>query len=55
LATNTLAAAPGSPDDEKGAFNIFPLSLTTEEMSKSTTSALGKFAFFLQQMYFFLM
>jgi hypothetical protein len=26
LATNTLAAAPGSPDDEKGAFNIFPLS-----------------------------
>ena len=46
LATNTLAAAPGSPDDEKGAFNIFPLSLTTEEMSKSTTSALGKCAIY---------
>jgi hypothetical protein len=42
LATNTLAAAPGSANDEKGAFNIFPLSLTTEEMSKSTSSALGK-------------
>ena len=42
LATNTLAAAPGSTDDEKGAFNIFPMSLTTEEMNKSTSSALGK-------------
>jgi hypothetical protein len=42
LATNTLAAAPGSAEDEKGAFNIFPLSLTTEEMSKPTSSTLGK-------------
>jgi hypothetical protein len=52
LATNTLAAAPGSTNDEKGAFNIFPMSLTTEEMNKSTSSALGKirkegFIFFL--------
>ena len=43
LATNTLAAAPGSTDDEKGAFNIFPLSLATEEMTKSTSSTLGEF------------
>jgi hypothetical protein len=55
LATNTLAAAPGSANDEKGAFNIFPLSLTTEEMSKSTTSALGKitcFFFYRQNVLF---
>ena len=44
LATNTLAAAPGNADNEKGAFNIFPLSLTTSEMqqSKSVSSSLGK-------------
>jgi hypothetical protein len=42
LATNTLAVAPGSATDQKGAFNIFPMSLTTEEMNKSTSSALGK-------------
>lgn len=45
LATNTLAASPGHADNEKGAFNIFPLSLNTEEMNKSTSSALGKFYF----------
>jgi hypothetical protein len=43
LTTNTLAAPPGSTESEKGAFNIFPLSLTAEELSKSTSSALGKF------------
>jgi hypothetical protein len=43
MTTNTLAATPGSTDEEKGAFNIFPMSLTTEEMSKSTSSALGKY------------
>ena len=42
LVKNTLATAPGDANIEKGAFNIFPLSLTTEEMSKSTSSALGK-------------
>jgi hypothetical protein len=44
LATNTLAAAPGNADNEKGAFNIFPLSLTTGEMqqSKSVSSSLGR-------------
>jgi hypothetical protein len=46
LANNTLAAPPGSTNDEKGAFNIFPMSLTTEEMTKSTSTALGKFFFF---------
>lgn len=43
LTTNTLAAPPGNVENEKGAFNIFPISLTTEELSKSTSSALGKF------------
>lgn len=42
LTTNTLAAPPGSVDNEKGAFNVFPIALTTEELSKSTSSALGK-------------
>jgi hypothetical protein len=57
LTNNTLAAAPGSTDDEKGAFNIFPMSLTSEEMNKSTSSALGKIRgwFFLKLTANFLM
>jgi hypothetical protein len=57
MTTNTLAATPGSTDEEKGAFNIFPMSLTTEEMSKSTSSALGKYntLFIFYHLYFFLL
>jgi len=42
LTTNTLAPAPGSTELQKGSFNVFPVNLATEELSKSSTSSLGK-------------
>lgn len=47
MITNKLAVAPGNEDDDKGAFNIFPLSLATEEINKSSSSSLGRTQFTL--------
>jgi len=41
LATNTLAPDPGNTGTQKGAFNVFPLNLATDELRKATSSSLG--------------
>ena len=41
MAYNTLPTDPPSTTANKGLVNIFPLSLTSEELNKSTSSALG--------------
>jgi hypothetical protein len=42
IANSQLVADPGSTDTGKGAFNIFPLSLTSEELNKTTSQSIGK-------------
>jgi hypothetical protein len=41
LSTRDLPTDPPSTTANKGSCNIFPLSLTSEELNKSTSSALG--------------
>jgi hypothetical protein len=42
MSTINLPADPPSTTSNKGAFNVFPLALTSDELNKSTSSALGK-------------
>lgn len=43
MVNNNLPIDPPSTTANKGNVNIFPLSLTSEELNKSTSSALGYF------------
>jgi hypothetical protein len=45
MVNNNLPIDPPSTTANKGNVNIFPLSLTSEELNKSTSSALGYFFF----------
>lgn len=41
MVTNQLPDDPGSTVNDKGAVNLFPLDLNSEELNKSSSSALG--------------
>lgn len=45
-ANSQLVANAGSTTTGKGGFNVFPLSLTSEELSKTTSQSIGTQFFF---------
>ena len=41
MVTNNLVEDPGSTTAQKGAVNLFPLDLNSEDLNKTSSSALG--------------
>ncbi len=46
MTTNTLPDEPGETTLQKGAVNLFPLDLSSEELNKTSSAALGLFIYY---------